>query len=376
MDAASILEVGLVRLQELLGPDFEIGPYNAAGAPPDAGLVEGQGPTDQLVTVKDKAAGSYGIVLVEADRSLVPVDARLRLEPRVRLMGQLMGESAVLIIAPWLSPRTREVLDGLGFGYLDFTGNVSFRLRRPAILLRQPGAERDPHPPSRRQRSLAGARAGRLVRLLVDVAPPYRANELAAVSGVSEAWVSRVLDAMEAQALIRRDGRLIVEVDWMGLLRSRAASTDLLKANTAIPFVAAGGIPKTLERLANPEITAKIAVTGSVAAQAVAPRAVGGQLMFYVRGEPQSDRLARELQLLPADRGANVIVLRPSNENVFDRLREVSGVPHVALSQLVLDCLSGNGRMPAEGEALIEFMAEDESRWRLARLAEVEPRRD
>ncbi len=44
----------------------------------------------------------------------------------------------MLVVASWLSPRTREVPDGRGFGYLDLTGNVSiqrtFTLRAVAAV--------------------------------------------------------------------------------------------------------------------------------------------------------------------------------------------------------------------------------------------------
>jgi hypothetical protein len=48
---------------------------------------------------------------------------------------------------------------------------------------------------------------------------------------------------------------------------------------------------------------------------------------------------------------------------VFERSRMVNGIRHVALSQLVLDCLSGPGRLPAEGEAVLAHMAESEALW-------------
>lgn len=375
--ATELLEQGVALLDELLGDGVSIGPYQVAGAPEERFAPE-PGQADRLLSVKDEGSGSYGVVLVEAALELAPAQVRRSLGPRVRLMHQLMGEGAsVLVIAPWLSPRTRAVLDDAGFGYLDLTGNVSFELRRPRILLSKLGAQRDPHSPSRRQRSLAGASAGRVVRLLVDVAPPYRASEISRASHVSEAWVSRVLDAMESQALIQRQRSVVVEVDWKGLLRERAANVDLYRTNTVIPFVSGGGVPKVLELLGdNPEASESVAVTGSVAAQAVAPRAVGGQLQLYVRGEAQvTDRLARQLRLLPvADQNthaANVVLLRPPNPGVFDRLRDVGGLPHVALSQVALDCLSGNGRMPQEGEALLEYMEANEEDWRLARLGSI-----
>ena len=50
---------------------------------------------------------------------------------------------------------------------------------------------------------------------------------------------------------------------------------------------------------------------------------------------------------------------------MFAGTRQVDGVRHVALSQLAIDCLSGPGRLPAEGEAVLNKMAEHESSWRL-----------
>jgi len=369
-DVGSLLDAGAAHLQQMLGPDYEIGPYHVAGAPQEPVLISEDVFVDRLVSIRDIATGQFGVVLLEAKRDLKPVDARTQLAPRVRLMRQLMGDSAsVLVISPWVSPRTREVLDEAGFGYLDFEGNVSFRLRRPVILLRKSGSAHNPNPTKRTQGSIRGALAGRLARVLVDVQPPYRASELASVSNVSVAWASRVLDSLESQALIRRVGQVIVEVDWAGLLRARAAAVNLLKTNTTVPLVALAGVAQTLERLAEPENADNVAVTGSVAAQAVAPVAIGGQLMLYVRGGPREPQLlARRLRLLPTEHGADVVLLLPPNDGVFTRTRSVAGVPHVALSQLALDCLSGNGRMPAEGEAVVEYMAKDEQRWRRPHL--------
>jgi hypothetical protein len=53
---------------------------------------------------------------------------------------------------------------------------------------------------------------------------------------------------------------------------------------------------------------------------------------------------------------------------VFERPRLIDGVPHVALSQLAIDCLSGPGRMPAEGEAVLDYMVQTENSWRVNRL--------
>ncbi len=44
---------------------------------------------------------------------------------------------------------------------------------------------------------------------------------------------------------------------------------------------------------------------------------------------------------------------------------------YVAPSQTAVDCLTGNGRMPSEGEAVIEWMANNEAKWRKASLGDA-----
>jgi hypothetical protein len=74
--------------------------------------------------------------------------------------------------------------------------------------------------------------------------------------------------------------------------------------------------------------------------------------------------LANELELLPAETGADTVLIRPDNPVVFARSARDGGLTWAAPSQVAIDCLSGSGRMPAEGNALIEWMREDETRWR------------
>jgi hypothetical protein len=116
-----------------------------------------------------------------------------------------------------------------------------------------------------------------------------------------------------------------------------------------------------------------VAVTGSVAANAVTPTAVGGQLMVYLPPGPEQqsalDRVAERLGLLRTESGANVLLLRAADPVVFVGRREVDGLDHVALSQLALDSLGGTGRMPAEGEAVIDYMSEHPG-WRKRSLNE------
>ncbi len=247
-------------------------------------------------------------------------------------------------------------------------------MSQPAIIINTQGATREPRvaAPRSARTTLAGPKAGRLVRLLADVAPPYRATQLADHTGLSLPYVSKLLDHLEDQLIIRRQGRVISDVDWIGLLRARATTSDLLRNNPFVGMLAPNGIAPVLaaaRKLSQDVRNAdRVAVTGPYAARAVAPVTSGGQLMLYVTHEPHSpDRIGHQLGLLRVDESADVLLLRAYDEVVFDRMRILDGISHVALSQLVIDGLSGPGRLPAESEAVIKYMI-DNPQWRATSL--------
>jgi hypothetical protein len=50
---------------------------------------------------------------------------------------------------------------------------------------------------------------------------------------------------------------------------------------------------------------------------------------------------------------------------VFERTWSEGEIAYRGLAQVAADCLTGPDRMPAEGEALLEWMAAKEESWRL-----------
>lgn len=84
--------------------------------------------------------------------------------------------------------------------------------------------------------------------------------------------------------------------------------------------------------------------------------AVPAVLMIYcadVRGT------AASLDLLPGRAGADVTLLRPFDPVVWAGVVIDGELPYVAPSRVALDCLAGNGRMPAEGEAVLSWLKVD-----------------
>src|SRR5574337_158169 len=76
------------------------------------------------------------------------IEAKREVEPRT--VGQVVDsfrdfEGAVpLVVAPYLSLRTRELLKARGCGFADTTGNVWLSIPRPAVFIETIGATKSP----------------------------------------------------------------------------------------------------------------------------------------------------------------------------------------------------------------------------------------
>lgn len=332
----------------------------------DAAEQRGRERTDGRLVLQ-AAGGFIASIAVEARRSLSPKEAENLLPRLAQVLHSMTGRAPVLILAPWLSPRTQELLAEQQISYLDRTGNALIRLESPALYVETTGAARNPNPEERGKVGLRGPKAGRLIRTLVDVRPPYTVKELALATGLAAGYVSRTIAALDEEALIQREPRGPVEaVDLAALLRRWAASYDVFRSNQISTFIAPAGWEEVLTKLRlQPTLRSQVVLTGSFAASRLAPVSSPGMLLAY---SSESDRLARELGLLAAEEGANVGLLWPFDPVVWVRTREEEGLRFAASSQVAVDCLTGNGRMPSEGEAVLGWMIANESAWRSDQL--------
>lgn len=166
--------------------------------------------------------------------------------------------------------------------------------------------------------------------MLADVRPPYGVRELAGASGLTAGYISRLLDALDQDALVDRDRRGRVEaVDLSGLLRAWADAYDVFARDRTTTYVARSGAAEALTSLADAGVDA--AVTGSFAAVRLAPVAAPALLaVFCLHPELLADRIG----LLPADGGANVVLILPFDDVVFERTSLAAGVRYDAPSQV------------------------------------------
>jgi hypothetical protein len=270
--------------------------------------------------------------------------------------GSLAG---TVVTAPFLSRRTREMLREVGANYADATGNVRLVVEKPGLFVVTEGAQKDPGREKRPLVSLRGPAAGRVVRALCDVRPPYGVRRLAQIAETPPASVSRVVTLLEREALIERGSAgEIVTVDWEKLLRRWTQDYQVLSSNGSATFLDPRGVKAFLAKVRQAKRPA--AVTGSLAANLRAPVAPARVAMVYVE-EPTI--AARGFQLQPAEAGANVMLLRPFDPVVFTRTWKEKGVAYAALSQVAADLLTSPGRGPSEGEELIAWMKKNPDAW-------------
>lgn len=312
---------------------------------------------------KSPNTGTQVLVLVEAKNDMTPRDVESLIGGPWRRWRKQTGNHPILLVAPYIGPRVRELLAEENVSFIDLTGNARISLDYPGVFIETQGAASDPRSGKVRRSAIRGAKAGAVVRVLIDAAPPYSGVEIARAAEVNEGYVSRILDTLVNEGLVERErAGPVTGVDWPRLIRRRAQALDLFRPNGSFRYVARQGVAELLEGLRSrwPDDPAPT-VTGSFAASRLAPVAAPSLLAVYSMAPRQ---LEGEMELLPAETGADVVLIRPDNLVAFARSEADGGIAWAAPSQTTIDCLSGSGRMPSEGEALVEWMRENEARWR------------
>jgi hypothetical protein len=307
--------------------------------------------------------GREMVALVEAKRLLNTRDVPVIVE-RLRQAASATpeGEVTLLLVARYLAPATRERIVESGAGYIDVTGNLYLASDRPALLLRDRGADKDPwRGPGRPRGTLKGPPAARVVRALVDFAPPYSVPELAERAGASTGAAYRVVEFLEEQRFLRRAERgPITSVEWRAVLERWSSDYGFAQSNTIETFLEPRGLSAIRDRLRD-AVDFEYAITGSMAAEGVAPYAPTRLAMIYVRDVKSA---SKSLGLRATSTGGNVALAAAEYDVALERVRLVDGLRCAALSQVAVDLLNGPGRNPSEALALLDWMERNEPAWR------------
>lgn len=354
---SDVLRAGIAGLRDRLPDAWRVDVRMATEI--DAGM-----PCDAELRVQ-APDGSELVLLVEAKRLVNTRDVPVIIEELGRLTSRWDGQRLVLpmVMARYLPPTTRERIAATGAAYADATGNLMLVCERPAVFLRDRGADRDPwRGPGRPRGTLQGVPAARVVRALIDFAPPYTVPELAERAAASTGATYRVVEFLEEEELLQRQRYgPITTVAWRRLLERWSQDYGFAQSNTVQTFLEPRGLSALTQRLTDVPDRDYV-VTGTLAAERLAAYAPARLATVYVR---EIDGAADALGLRRTDSGANVALATGKYDDVvFARSDLIDGVRMAAASQVAVDLLTGPGRNPGEAVALMDWMERNERAWR------------
>lgn len=335
-------------VRERVSPDWRVDvaiePRTSAGRP------------DGMITVRSPDGTATDLV-VEYKTRIDPADVAAALSQLGR-----WPSAQPMLVAPFLSLGVRRVLRERGASWSDAAGNLRLALDRPPLLVELEGAAKNPF---RRSgvplKSLKGPSAAAAVRALSDYRPPYSLGQLALQTGLANAGLFRVVDLLQRESLVEKQSRRgpIVAVDWVGVLERWCQDYSLMGSNPVLLALEPRGTDALLSKLRTAD--RGYVLTASAVASRIAPVAPSRLITIFTESP---EAAATELGVTPTDTGANVLLVEPFSPALMQRTEMRDGLRCAALSQVVADLLTSPGRGPAEAEALIFWMRENEDAWR------------
>lgn len=315
--------------------------------------------------------GQTAFLYAETRRSLVTKDLSSISDQLGRFVDAALEDRradtiAPLVVARYLAAPLQAWLADRNMAYADATGNMRILLSKPALFLRDVGAQKDPwRGPGRPKGNLTGRSAARIVRALVDLRPPYTVPGLMKLADSPSGNTYRAINFIEEQDLLTRgDDGTITDVRWRALLERWSKDYAFTKLAGATSYLAPRGLTDLMKRLTelqDDDPVGRYALTGSLVTPKWESYAPAKLAMIYAE---RPEQLASYAGLRRVDAGTNAIIAPADETAALVRTQRLEGSVIVAPSQAAVDLLSAPGRGPEEGRALLDWMERNESDWR------------
>ncbi len=253
-----------------------------------------------------------------------------------------------MVMAPFITESTAELLNAKRVGYFDLAGNALIDFG--PIFVRVTGNTRR-NPVQRKLKSLFRPRSARILRVLLsDAKKRWHLRDLATEAGVSIGLVSKVKKKLielefadqSRDVSITKPGELLNE--W----KRNYSYTDN-KIDLYYSAVSPAELEKLLADAAKSQ-RFRFALTMFSGASRVAPFVRYNFASFYYSGSV--DELAAELQLKPAPSGANVWIFIPGDDGIYYGAQNVGDVAVASNVQLYLDLINFKGRGEEQAAAI------------------------
>jgi hypothetical protein len=264
--------------------------------------------------------------------------------------------SAPLLVVPYMTKAGAAAAEQRNLSWIDLSGNA--RLRDHELFV---WVEGKPNRFPRRGRPSSpfapkSARATRL--MLIEPWHWWRQKDLAKATELDDGHLSRVVRRLDEDELLdHRDSEF------------RPRDPDLLLDAWADDYrfdrhdVVVGHLTGTGAELASElssrltDAGAKHAFTGLPAAWVLDKHARFRLCSVYVEGDPRA--AADTVELRRNEKGANVQLIAPDDNGVFEGQREVDGLPCVSPAQIYLDLL----HLPERAKEAAAQLREDHRLW-------------
>ncbi|MGE3966462.1 MAG: hypothetical protein AB7I09_20370 [Planctomycetota bacterium] len=278
----------------------------------------------RVLVVEAKANARSG-VLAEAAREVVS---------KAREHG---SDAVPLLVVPYMGDVGRRICEEAGVAYVDLSGNAD--IKAPPLVIRVAGR------PNRfkqrgRPSSVFAPKSSRVARLLLlEPERWWSQHELAERGDLGPGYVSRICGRLDDEKLIERNAdRELRPRDPKLLLRAWQEEYSFEKHEIMRGHVSArsgdelaGRITDALQRHG-----VHHAFTGLVSAWALAPFA-GYRLVSVYVAKRVVNSVLDSLKWHEGSKGANLWLVRPNDEGVFQGESTVKGINCVSAIQTYLD---------------------------------------
>ncbi|MBU4484183.1 hypothetical protein KKA47_02050, partial [bacterium] len=263
-----------------------------------------------------------------------------------------------LLLGTYFPQGTQNFLEKERVDFLDLSGNCSVNVSQQRgnqkcnVNIKISGKQ-NRYPSTEVLKNVFSGKSSRIVRALLEEYPQkFKPLQLSKKCRVSPALVTRVIEALEQESFVSREGEITL-VD-PGLLLDQWADNYQFKRNSVEAQLFINKPTNEVLRFFAQE--KGLVLTRTAAASLIAPFADYQIIEVYKQADLDINKLLEQgnVLLLQGAKGANVIIIIPYDEGVFDYAQKVDDYNTVGLIQLYLDLYSD----PKRGKEQAAFLRE------------------
>lgn len=265
-------------------------------------------------------------------------------------------EVIAVVATEFMGTVGKELCTERGVGWFDLSGNADITGPGLRILVDgKPNQFKRPGRPS----TVFAPKSSRIIRwLLMFGDTGWTQKELSEWTGLDKGYTSKVLKSLRGQSLIFEKQERYLPHDRDLLLRAWQARYDFSKHRILKGVMPVRSGEEAARKVASTLKPDEYAATGLAGAWFLDHFAAFRIATFYLKAPPTQDLLDR-LSFKEVDKGANVWLVVPNDEGVFQGRGAVDGVSCAHWVQVYLDL----GAHPERAKEAAEHLRQTQEQW-------------